>query len=49
MQERERIISFLLESCDEKNRVIAELQAKLAAQEKEIESLKPKEGKKKDG
>jgi hypothetical protein len=35
MNERMQIIGYLLEQCDLKNRTIAELQAKLAALEKE--------------
>ena len=37
MNEREKIISYLLAECDAKNAVIAELQAKLDATQKPTE------------
>ena len=47
MLEREQIINVLLQACDQKNRMIAELQAKLAEKEKEAEEKAAKKAAKK--
>lgn len=42
MGEREQIISFLLQACDEKKRVIEEFQKQVATLQKQIADLTPK-------
>lgn len=41
MEEREKMISYLLQSCDQKNVTIAQLQARIADLEKKAEAAKP--------
>lgn len=40
MSERNQIITFLLEGCDAKNLIIAQLQAQVADLQKQLEELK---------
>lgn len=41
MTERESIINFLLQACDQKNQTITQLQAKIAELEKKLEPATP--------
>jgi hypothetical protein len=44
MGEREKIISYLLAICDEKNRIIADLQAQLSATKDGAQPVSPQTG-----
>jgi hypothetical protein len=43
MGEREAMINLLLQACDQKNQIIASLQAKVAEYEKAAAAVKPAE------
>lgn len=44
MNEREQMINLLLQSCDAKNQIIAQLQAEIASLKKQIESKNVPQG-----
>lgn len=39
MSEREQIINFLLQACDDKNKTIAQLQSEVAALQKQLATV----------
>lgn len=43
MNEREQIITFLLQACDAKNQTIVQLQSQIAELQKRLASLQPED------